>query len=118
MKMHKNAKLTPLGRERMVKMMLDGHTCAKAAAVAGVSPGTARKWLVRSPAWMHAYRDVGGRAASGTSRRGGRAASGTGRRTRPKGGRGCKTVPQGRRGCASPLRPGPSSGLSPCGVNG
>ena len=29
------------------------------------------------PAWMHAYRDVGGRAASGTSRRGGRAASGT-----------------------------------------
>ena len=30
-----------------------------------------------SPAWMHAYRDVGGRAASGTSRRGGRAVSGT-----------------------------------------
>ena len=63
MKMHKNAKLTPLGRERMVKMMLDGHTPAKAAAAAGVSPVTARKWLVRSPAWMHAYRDVGGRAA-------------------------------------------------------
>ena len=30
-----------------------------------------------SPAWMHAYRDVGGRAASGTGGQGGRAASGT-----------------------------------------
>ena len=29
-----------------------GQTPAKAAAVAGVSPVTARKWLVRSPAWM------------------------------------------------------------------
>ena len=47
MNIHKNAKLTPLGRERMVKMMLDGHTPAKAAAVAGVSPGTAKKWLDR-----------------------------------------------------------------------
>ena len=52
MNMHKNAKLTPLGRERMVKMMLDGHTPAKAAAVAGVCPGTAKKWLVRSPTGM------------------------------------------------------------------
>ena len=50
MNMHKNAKLTPLGRERMVKMMLDGHTFAKAAAVVGVCPVTTRKWLVRSPA--------------------------------------------------------------------
>ena len=33
-----------------------------------------------SPAWMRAYRDVGGRAASGTGGRGGRAASGTSRR--------------------------------------
>ena len=49
MNMHKNAKLTPLGRERMVKMMLDGQTLAKAAAFTGVCPGTARKWLVRSP---------------------------------------------------------------------
>ena len=47
MNMHKNAKLTPLGRERMVKMMLDGQTPAKAAALAGVSPVTAKKWLVR-----------------------------------------------------------------------
>ena len=55
MNMHKNAKLTPLGRERMVKMMLDGQTPAKAAAVAGVCPGTARKWLMRSPAGMQGY---------------------------------------------------------------
>ena len=52
MNIHKNAKLTPLGRERIVKMMLDGHTPTRAAALAGVSPGTAKKWLVRSPAWM------------------------------------------------------------------
>ena len=47
MNIHKNAKLTPLGRERMVKMMLDGHTPTQAAALAGVSPVTAKKWLVR-----------------------------------------------------------------------
>ena len=52
MNIHKNAKLTPLGRERIVKMMLDGHTPTRAAALAGVSPVTAKKWLVRSPAWM------------------------------------------------------------------
>ena len=38
MQMHKNAKLTPLGRERMVKMILDGHTPVKAAALVGVHP--------------------------------------------------------------------------------
>ena len=59
MNIHKNAKLTPLGRERMVQMMLDGHTPTKAAAVAGVCPGTAKKWLVRSPAGMQAYIPVG-----------------------------------------------------------
>ena len=85
MNMHKNAKLTPLGRERMVKMMLDGQTPAKAAVVAGVSPSRPRNGCCA---------------------------------TRPKGGPGCKTVPQGQRGCASPPRPGPSSGLSPCGVSG
>ena len=47
MNLHKHAKLTPLGRERRVKMMLEGHTRVKAATVAGVSPVTARKWLVR-----------------------------------------------------------------------
>ena len=59
MNMHKNAKLTPLGRERRVKMMLDGHTPAKAAAAAGVCPGRARKWLTCSPASMQAYLPVG-----------------------------------------------------------
>ena len=34
MNMHKHAKLTPLGRERRVQMMLDGRTPAKAAALA------------------------------------------------------------------------------------
>ena len=66
MNMHKHAKLTPLGRERMVNLPAagrddvgglgslpnHGHTPSKAAAVAGVSPGTARKWLVRSPTGM------------------------------------------------------------------
>ena len=50
MNIHKNAKLTPRGRERMVQMMLDGHTPAKAAA--GVPPVTAKKWLTRSPTGM------------------------------------------------------------------
>ena len=58
MNMHKNAKLTPLGRERMVKMMLDGHTPARAAA--GVSPPArpGSGWCVRlqgcTPASMQA----------------------------------------------------------------
>ena len=59
MNMDKNAKLTPLGRERMVKMMLEGYTPAKAAALAGVCPGTARRWLMRSPASMQACLPVG-----------------------------------------------------------
>ena len=47
MNMHKNARLTPLGRERMVKAMLRGLTPQAAATSAGVSPRTARKWLAR-----------------------------------------------------------------------
>ena len=47
MNMHKNARLTPRGRERMVKMMLNGQTPARAAALAGVCPRTARKWFAR-----------------------------------------------------------------------
>ena len=67
MNMHKNAKLTPLGRERRVKMMLDGHTPAKAAALAGVSPVTAKKWLVRSPTGMYACIHAGVHPCRGTS---------------------------------------------------
>lgn len=47
MNIHKNAKLTPLGRERMVMAMLSGRTPEAAARDAGVCPRTARKWLKR-----------------------------------------------------------------------
>ena len=47
MNMHKNARLTPIGRERLVRMMLSGQTPQAAAQVAGVCPRTARKWLAR-----------------------------------------------------------------------
>lgn len=47
MNIHKNARLTPLGRERMVQMMLSGQTPPAAARACGVSPRTARKWLGR-----------------------------------------------------------------------
>lgn len=47
MNIHKNAKLTPHGRERMVRMMLSGQTPDAAARAAGVCPRTARKWLAR-----------------------------------------------------------------------
>ena len=42
-----NARLTPLGRERMVRMMLSRQTPEAAARAAGVCPQTARKWLAR-----------------------------------------------------------------------
>jgi transposase InsO family protein len=47
MNIHKNARLTPLGRERMVEMMRGGQTPEAAARAAGVCPRTARKWLAR-----------------------------------------------------------------------
>lgn len=47
MNIHKNAKLTPLGRERMVLAMLRGQTPEAAARDAGICPRTARKWLER-----------------------------------------------------------------------
>ena len=47
MNMHKNARLTPRGRERMVRMVLNGRTPEEAAQDAGVCPRTARKWLSR-----------------------------------------------------------------------
>ena len=44
MNMHKKTKLTPLGRERRVRMMLNGRMPTKAAALAGgVSPVTAKR---------------------------------------------------------------------------
>jgi transposase InsO family protein len=47
MNIHKNARLTPLGRERIVMQVLSGQTPKAAAQAAGVCPRTVRKWVVR-----------------------------------------------------------------------
>src|SRR5215204_3387848 len=48
MNIHHNARLTPLGRERMVRAVLEGGQTPQAAArAAGVCPRTARKWVAR-----------------------------------------------------------------------
>jgi len=47
MNIHKNARLTPIGRERLVQAILSGQTPEAAAHAAGVCPRTARKWLSR-----------------------------------------------------------------------
>jgi len=47
MNIHKNARLTPLGRERVVRQVLSGQTPEAAARAAGVCPRTVRKWVAR-----------------------------------------------------------------------
>jgi len=47
MNIHKNARLTPLGRERIVNEVLSGQTPEAAARAAGVCPRTVRKWVAR-----------------------------------------------------------------------
>jgi transposase InsO family protein len=47
MNIHKNARLTPIGRERLVQAVLSGQTPEAAAHAAGVCPRTARKWVER-----------------------------------------------------------------------
>ena len=47
MNMHKNARMTPLGRERMVEAVLSGQRPEAAARAAGVCPRTVRKWVGR-----------------------------------------------------------------------
>jgi transposase-like protein len=47
MDIHKNARLTPLGRERLVKMVLGGQTPKAVSEAVGVCPRTARKWVGR-----------------------------------------------------------------------
>jgi transposase InsO family protein len=47
MNIHKNARLTPLGRERMVRQIASGQPPEAAARAAGVCPRTARKWWAR-----------------------------------------------------------------------
>jgi transposase InsO family protein len=47
MNIHKNARLTPRGREVMVSRIESGQTPEAAARDAGVCPRTARKWVAR-----------------------------------------------------------------------
>src|SRR6516225_1006211 len=47
MNMHKNARLTPRGRERIVRQVANGQTPKAVAEAAGVCPRTVRKWLDR-----------------------------------------------------------------------
>src|SRR5580700_2200048 len=47
MNIHENAKLTPQGRERIVRLVQSGQTPEAAAYAAGVCPRTARKWIDR-----------------------------------------------------------------------
>ena len=47
MDIHENARLTPLGRERMVNMVLSGQTPKAVSEAVGVCPRTVRKWVAR-----------------------------------------------------------------------
>ena len=47
MNVHKNARLTPRGRERIVALVLSGQTPQAVACAVGVCPGTVRKWVKR-----------------------------------------------------------------------
>ena len=47
MNMHKNARMTPIGRERLVQAVQSGQTPEAAARAAGVCPRTVRKWVAR-----------------------------------------------------------------------
>jgi len=47
MNMHKNARLTPLGRERLVGLIEGGLSLVRAAAICGISAKTASKWYRR-----------------------------------------------------------------------
>ena len=47
MNMHKNARLTPRGRERIVRQVESGQTLEAVAEAVGVCPRTAGKWIDR-----------------------------------------------------------------------
>ena len=47
MDVHKNARLIPLGRARLVKMALGGQTPQAVSEAVGVCPRTVRKWVDR-----------------------------------------------------------------------
>jgi transposase len=47
MNIHKNARLTPRGRERIARQVESGQTPPAVAEAAGVCPRTVRKWVIR-----------------------------------------------------------------------
>ena len=47
MNVHKNARLTPRGRERIVRQVESGQAPKAVAEAAGVCPRTVRKWVDR-----------------------------------------------------------------------
>lgn len=47
MNIHQNARLTPLGRERIVRLVEGGQTPKAVSEAAGVCPRTVRKWVQR-----------------------------------------------------------------------
>ena len=47
MNIHKNARLTPIGRERIVRLIESGQTPKAVAEAVGVCPRTVRKWVDR-----------------------------------------------------------------------
>src|SRR6476619_2415224 len=47
MNVHKNARLTPHGRERIVRQVQSGRTPKAVGEAAGVCPRTVRKWAER-----------------------------------------------------------------------
>ena len=47
MNVHKNTRLTPIGRERIVMQVTSGQTPQAVARAAGVCPRTVRKWVAR-----------------------------------------------------------------------
>jgi transposase InsO family protein len=47
MNIHKNARLTPAGRERIVRQIASGQTPEAVSQAAGVCPRTVRKWVER-----------------------------------------------------------------------
>ena len=47
MNVHKNARLTPRGRERIVRQVDSGRAPEAVAEAAGVCPRTVRKWVDR-----------------------------------------------------------------------
>ena len=47
MNIDKNARLTPIGRERMVRQVLSGQSLQAAARAAGVCLRAVRKWVAR-----------------------------------------------------------------------